>query len=193
MGPAETAELREKEAAAAANVLGIAGIEFWRAPDGALRSSGLLARKVAAAICERKPNYLYTTHGAESHSDHRAAMRLAIRGLDLIRQPWPVLRSFEIWTPLQRCSFVQDISPHLETKLRAIRCYASQCANLRFDEAAAALNRYRGAMHRAGDYAEAFLEISEPVRRDHRGAASQALEAGPESAEHGAEPGVCKT
>ena len=193
MGPAETAEIREKEAAAAAAVLGIAGIEFWRQPDGALRSSGMLARKVAEAICGRKPDYLYATHGAERHSDHRAAMRLTIRGLNLAQQPWPVVRLFEVWTPLQRWGFVQDISPHLEAKLRAIRCYASQSANLRFDDAAAALSRYRGIMHDAGEYAEVFLALREPAESHRGGMASQVLERGAVPAEHGAESGVCKT
>lgn len=193
--PREAAYLREKEAEAAAGVLGVAGIEFWREPDCALMATASLVRRVGDVIRIFAPDYLYTTHIAESHSDHRAATRMAIGALRGLPRPWPVMRLFEVWTPLQRYDFVQDISGHMGPKILAVRCYASQCANLRYDEAAAALNRYRGAMHNegGGEYAEAFLEIREAAENSSGVAASQLLERRLAGTERGAGPGVCKT
>lgn len=193
--PREAAYLREREAEAAAGALGVAGIEFWREPDGALLATAPLVRRVADVIRIFAPDYLYTTHIAESHTDHRAAPRMAIGALRDLPRPWPVMRMFEVWTPMQRYDFVQDISSQMAAKMLAVRCYASQCANLRYDEAAAALNRYRGAMHNegGGEYAEAFLEIRETAEKQSGGAASQLLERRLAGAEHGAGPGVCKT
>lgn len=195
LGPREAAYLREREAEAAAGALGVAGIEFWREPDGALMATASLARRIADVIRIFAPDYLYTTHIAESHSDHRAAARMAIGALRGLPRPWPVMRLFEVWTPLQRYDFVQDISCHMGPKMLAVRCYASQCANLRYDEAAAALNRYRGAMHNegGGEYAEAFLEIRDAAEKSGGNVASQLLERRLVGAEHGAGPGVCKT
>ena len=193
--PREAAYLREREAEAAAGVLGVAGLEFWREPDGALMATASLVRRVADVIRIFAPDYLYTTHIAESHSDHRAASRLAIGALRGLPRPWPVMRMFEVWTPLQRFDVVQDISSQMAAKMLAVRCYASQCANLRYDEASAALNRYRGAMHNegGGEYAEAFIEIREAAEKASGGAASQLLDRRLAGAEHGAGPGVCKT
>src|SRR5438105_3830268 len=166
MAPAETAAVREREAAAAAEILGIQKLEFWREPDGALRCASALAGKLAGVVREFAPDFIYTTHGGEAHDDHRAAMRLALRAVRESRTAAPTLRLFEVWTPLQRFDAIEDISAFSDRKPRAVQCYASQLANMEFDTAALALNRYRGALHNdgGGDFAEAFLEPKPPSR-----------------------------
>ena len=156
---AETRELREGEAAAAAAVLGVAGVEFWRQPDGALTATELLAQRLRARIAELRASTVYVTHAGEMHPDHRAAaeiVRLAVAGLPAGERP-DVL-TYEIWTPLQRLDEIVDITGHVEAKRAAIRAHASQCDVLAFDEAMLALNRYRGEMHcwPEGEYAEVF-------------------------------------
>ena len=61
-------------------------------------------------------------------------------------------------TLLHHVAEIVDISPHLATKLRAVRAYKSQCAAVGFVQAVRGLNRYRGEMHSwpGGDYAEVF-------------------------------------
>jgi N-acetylglucosamine malate deacetylase 1 len=155
----ETAQVREREAEAAATILGLA-----HEPDGAVRVTRALVRRLAEALQLWRPEIVYVTHDREMHPDHRAAARLVRRA---VSEGGPVMsgvtiRMSEVWTPLQRIDHVVDITPHLAAKLAAIRAHASQCAVLRFDEAARGLSRYRGAMHSwyGVTHAEIFAEPS---------------------------------
>ena len=49
----------------------------------------------------------------------------------------------------------------MEAKLAAVRAYKSQCDIMRFDDAIAGLNRFRGEMHSwpGGPYAEVFGDL----------------------------------
>ena len=161
LGPDETRRRREGEALAAARILGIRQPEFWHAPDGRLRASEALILQLASLLRQWRPQFVYTTHGGEMHPDHRAAPRLLRRALAVARVARPDVWLFEIWTPLARMDRIVDITPWMDTKLRAVRAYESQCSVLRFDAAVAGLNRYRGEMHSwpGGDYAEVFVEM----------------------------------
>jgi LmbE family N-acetylglucosaminyl deacetylase len=161
--PADTARLREAEAWAAAQILGIDQVDFWRQPDGALRATRLLVSRLRTLLADWQPDVLYVTHEHEMHPDHRAAARLVRRAL-CEEPPLPArpdVRMYEVWTPLQRMDEIVDISPYVETKLAAVRAHKSQCDVLRFDEAVRGLNRYRGEMHSwpGGDYAEVFARM----------------------------------
>ena len=161
LSPEQTLRRREGEAAAATRILGIASLEFWRSPDGRLRASEPMIRRLAGFLRHWRPQFIYTTHGGEAHPDHRAAQRLLRRSLLAVRSVRPKVYLFEVWTPLTRTDRIVDITPWMDTKLRAVRAYKSQCAVLRFDQAVAGLNRYRGEMHSwpGGDYAEVFVEM----------------------------------
>ena len=163
--PEAVAELREKEARAAAAILGVAHVEFWREPDGALRVTPRLVDRLRARLRDSRPRVIYVPHEAEMHPDHQAAARLvcqAVTGLgrdDPGVEP-PEVWMFEVWTPVQRIDQIIDISTSIDTKVAAVRAHASQCRVMRFDEACRGLARYRGEMHLwpGGDYAEAFTE-----------------------------------
>jgi LmbE family N-acetylglucosaminyl deacetylase len=161
--PAETARLREEEAQAAAHILGLEQVDFWRQPDGALRATRHLADQLRTLLSDWQPHVLYVTHEHEMHPDHRAAARLVRRALSG-EPPLPArpnVLMYEVWTPLQRMDEIVDISACVEIKLAAVRAHQSQCAVLRFDEAVQGLNRYRGEMHSwpGGDYAEVFARM----------------------------------
>jgi LmbE family N-acetylglucosaminyl deacetylase len=162
--PEQTASLREREACAAATILGLEPPEFWREPDGALEVTEALVARVRRLIMTWKPSIIYVTHEDETHPDHRAASALvggAMRASPPI-QPTPEVRMYEVWTPLQAFDHIEDISEAIPTKLAAIRAHASQCAVMRFDAAILGLNRYRGEMHSwpGGPYAEVFRRMS---------------------------------
>jgi N-acetylglucosamine malate deacetylase 1 len=157
--PGEVAPLREREAEVAAAILGLDGVEFWRQPDGALRATRPLVERLRARLAEYRPELVYVTHPGEMHPDHRAAARLVRLSAGAVGPP--IVRMYEVWTPLPRMDDVIDISDHIEVKLDAIRAHKSQCDVLRFDESARGLSRYRGEMHSwpGGDYAELFVRM----------------------------------
>jgi LmbE family N-acetylglucosaminyl deacetylase len=146
---------REREAEAAASILGIAGVEFWRLPDGRTRATADLSDRVAKRAIDLGAARVYAPHLCLLHGDLRVGPRLAAnvrRSLDI------EIRYFEVWTPLSSMDVIVDISDHIDAKLAAIRCYESQCNVMRFDEAALGLARWRGEMHSwpGGPYAEVF-------------------------------------
>ena len=157
----ETGQMREREAAEAAAILGITRFEFWRQPDGALRATKQMVNKFRTKVEVWKPDIIYVTHDGEMFPDHRAAARMVRRVLAGFQSSSvkPVVRMYEVWTPLQQMDEIIDISDYIEVKLSAIRAHKSQCDVVRFDEAALGLNRYRGELHSwpGGNYAEVFM------------------------------------
>lgn len=154
--PSEAGPQREKEAARAAEILGIEQLDFWRYSDGAMKATASVVQRLQDLLRSWRPTVVYAPHPGEMHVDHRAAARVtlrACRGLGL------ETRLFEVWTPLQRMDEIVDITATVEQKLDAIRAYESQCAVLPFDEAFRGLARYRGELFSwpDGSYAEVFV------------------------------------
>jgi LmbE family N-acetylglucosaminyl deacetylase len=156
----ETIRIREREAKAAARVLGVESIEFWHEPDGAVCAGRALVARLDGLLRKWRPQVIYVPHDREMHPDHRAACRLVRRAVSKAspRIRRPAVMQFEVWTPLQDMDHIVDVSRYMKVKMAAIRAYRSQCAVMRFDEALAGLNRYRGEMHSwpGGEYAEVF-------------------------------------
>src|SRR6266508_1452642 len=59
---AETARLREEEARAAARILKIRHVEFWREPDGALRATVAAVAHLRSKVKHFRPQRIYVTH-----------------------------------------------------------------------------------------------------------------------------------
>jgi LmbE family N-acetylglucosaminyl deacetylase len=158
--PDETARVREREAEAAAGILGLAGVEFWRRPDGAIQPSPELVARLCGVLGTFGPRVVYLPHDREMHPDHRATADLLRAALAGLTGPPDVLM-FEVWTPLEAFDHIEDISEFVAIKMAAIRAHESQCAVMAFDEATLGLNRYRGEMHSwpGGDYAEVFRRL----------------------------------
>jgi N-acetylglucosamine malate deacetylase 1 len=158
--PDETARLREREACAAAEILGVTETEFWRIPDGTVRCEGRVVDRLRQTLLRWRPSTVFVTHDREMHPDHRAAARIVKQAVQGLNEPdyRPFVFMYEVWTPTERIDHIVDISSVMATKLAAVRAYECQCAVLRFDEAVQGLNRYRGEMHSwpGGDYAEVF-------------------------------------
>jgi LmbE family N-acetylglucosaminyl deacetylase len=153
----EARRIREQEAEAAAEVLGLATLTFLRLPDWYVGDRVDEASVALAPVLAREaPERVYLPHAAEWHPDHRASLpvaRAALRGSGL--SP-PTLLTYEVWTPLAEYDDGADISSVITRKLAAVRCHRSQVSQLRYDRAVRGLNQFRGAAAWGCRYAEVF-------------------------------------
>lgn len=154
--------IREREALRAAQALGIHDFEFWRLADRALgREADRVVPRLRQVFQRRPPTRVYIPHPQDGHTDHEAVwpmVEAALQGLPEVAPTVSVL-GYEVWNPIRQPGHVLDISRELRTKLRAIRCYESQLALVRYDQAVRGLNRYRGVLAGGGRYAEAFERL----------------------------------
>ena len=146
MGTRGSAELRAREAEDAAKVLGVKVRLNAGLPDAHLANDEASRVKVVELIRRTKPRVVILPFPVGRHPDHRIAAELGrdacyLAGLAKYHpqaglephRPFKVLHALAYREDPVKPSFVVDISDTFETKLRAIRCYASQ-----FDDAKAA-------------------------------------------------------
>jgi LmbE family N-acetylglucosaminyl deacetylase len=154
--------VREAEAEEAGKVLELGRLDFLRLPDlGLGEHLGPAAERLREILAAFPADLIYLPHPDESHPDHAAALPIVRAALALFpeRPDMPELRGYEVWSPLPRYGWVEDISAVIRQKLRAVHCYRSQLAAFRYDVAVRGLNRYRGALGAASRYAEAFVSL----------------------------------
>src|SRR5262245_39081218 len=136
--PHGSPEIRQAETEAATKILGL----DYRGNLGLRNrfvSADLESRyKLAAALRELRPRCLLAPYWEDSHPDHVAASGLVdaarfwakLTKSDLPGEPhFPqrILYYFSVHLRLHvQPSFVLDISPHIDAKMRAIACYRSQ-------------------------------------------------------------------
>jgi bacillithiol biosynthesis deacetylase BshB1 len=178
-GSRGTPAAREAEAAAAARILGVAHRESLGLPDGALAPTTDQKDKVVAALRRLRPRVVITQHWDQRHPDHAAASRLVyeasfLAGLKNYKpELGPPFRPFKIaYTPGVTepveipPSFVVDITPTWETKMRAIRAFASQFTPEPGESVSLPFDRFQHAVEVAArrqgqrigvDFGEAFI------------------------------------
>jgi bacillithiol biosynthesis deacetylase BshB1 len=137
MGTRGSAELRAREADAASKVLGVAVRENLGLPDAGILNTPETREKVARVIRRQQPRVVIWPALEGRHPDHRVAAQLVrdacfVSGLAKVapdlpkHRPVKILHSLTYRQDFVRPTFVVDISQDFETKLAAIRCYASQ-------------------------------------------------------------------
>jgi N-acetylglucosamine malate deacetylase 1 len=136
--PHGTPDLRRAETEAASSVLGI----DWRGnlglPNRSLENDLQSRARLAAMFRQLRPRYVFAPYWEDSHPDHVAASALVdaarfwskLTKTDLPGDPWfprQIVYYFCVHLRIQpRPSFVMDITPHIDSKMRAIACYRSQ-------------------------------------------------------------------
>ena len=158
---------REGEARAAAAALGVGDLVFLREPDGPLDRAPLLIDPLVRLLRARRPGVVYLPHRGDGGTDHRAASAATEEALGRAGGPWfpelgagpwtvPVALGYEVWTPLARIGYAEDVTAVIERKLAALALHRSQVGDIAYLDAVRGLNRYRGAMTGRGAYCECF-------------------------------------
>lgn len=139
MGSQGTPELRAREAAEAARILGVALRRCAGLPDSRLENDEATRLTLVALLRELRPRVVVTHWKVGRHRDHRVASELvrdacflsALRRLDAPGDPfrpdkliYAVAFREDAGTP----SFVVDVTDQMDRKLRAVAAYASQFA-----------------------------------------------------------------
>jgi N-acetylglucosamine malate deacetylase 1 len=130
-------ELRAKEAAKAAKVMGVSVRENVGLPDGGITNTPETRARVATVIRRLKPKIVVTHSLHGRHPDHPVVAQLVrdacfVGGLKKVEPTVPIHRPLKVLHALsfredyEKPTFVVDISEAFERKLEAIGCYESQ-------------------------------------------------------------------
>lgn len=176
VSPAELGPVREVEARAAVSMLGVGpgDVTFARFGDGQVNPYDLAqAEAVMRLVRQVRPHLAYLPHEHDGPFDHEAASRLVLRAADMagsrnfahLGEPhWvPCVLGYEVWSPISRPSYLEDISAFTAAKAAALGCYSSQAGKgtvqaTHVGPAGLALAAHRGAVT-TGGHREAFTII----------------------------------
>jgi N-acetylglucosamine malate deacetylase 1 len=140
LGTRGTKEIRAKEAASAATILGATERRNLQIPDGGIEISSQHLHKVITLIRELRPRILLIPHSFDRHPDHMHTHQLCreawfYAGLTKIKttlqgseqKPHRPDNWFEFmqWHEFQP-SFIVDVSDTWDIKMKAVRAHASQ-------------------------------------------------------------------
>ena len=135
--PIGTPERRAREAREAATVLGVERITL-EMPNRYLMDTVENRMRVAEVIRDVRPDILFVPYWVDAHPDHVAAATLCeaarfyakFTKTTIAGEPFYPRRVLHFLTTHYRLhvrpSFIFDISPHMETKMRTVAAYTSQ-------------------------------------------------------------------
>jgi N-acetylglucosamine malate deacetylase 1 len=132
-----TPQLRAKEAANAAKVMGVGVRENLALPDGGIQNTPETRARVAVVIRRLQPTVVITHSLYGRHPDHPVVAQLVrdacfVAGLKMLEptvpphRPRKVLHALSFREDNEKPTFVVDITDSFEKKLEAIGCYESQ-------------------------------------------------------------------
>jgi N-acetylglucosamine malate deacetylase 1 len=136
--PRGTPERRRRETDAATQVLGLDWRHCLRLPNRSLQNDLASRRALAEVFRLTRPQIILAPYWDDAHPDHVAASALCdaarfwskLSRSDLAGEAYHPPQIYYFWSIHLRihpaAAFVVDISPHMEGKLAAIRCYQSQ-------------------------------------------------------------------
>jgi len=137
MGSRGTPEIRAREAREAADVLGVQIRRNAGLPDAHLDDSHENRERLARLIRELRPAVVVTHWLEGRHPDHVATARLVLAASFLSGlknfpaggvafRPRKIVHATLYREDTPAPSFVVDVTPQVDRKLRALACYASQ-------------------------------------------------------------------
>jgi len=147
---------RKKEALKSAKVLGLKKLYFGNLPDTNISENSETIVAIEKVLNEVKPDRLYTHTVRDPHQDHRNVAKAAVSAC----RESKVKQMLLFISPLRQADFQPkvfiDITPFMETKLKALKFFYSQ--NHKFymrNEAVRGLAMYWGYFIKR-KYAECF-------------------------------------
>ncbi len=174
LAPKQLSILRRKEALAVTKFLGIPSKQVYFLGISDNHISHLEFKRVGEImklVRTVKPDLVYLPHLSEQSSDHTEANQLIMRALDMAgsnnffqfgKCAWWVknVLAYEVWTPLERYQYSEDISDFIDIKINALKLYRSQTAQAGnisdfVGDKGRYLSAYRAAMT-LNEYREAF-------------------------------------
>jgi N-acetylglucosamine malate deacetylase 1 len=143
LGTRGSAEIRDQEAAASAQILGLSARENLALPDGFFENTKEYQLKVIAAIRKYQPQIIITNAYHDRHPDHGRASDLVetstfLSGLRKIetsingevQQPWrPDLLLHFIQDEYIKPDILVDVTDHWNKKIESIHAFGSQFFN----------------------------------------------------------------
>jgi len=148
LGTRGTAEIRDKEAAKAAEILGLTVRENIGIPDGFFTNTPEYQLKVIESIRKYQPDIIITNAYHDRHPDHGRANELVetsafLSGLRRIETNFEGIAQ-EAWRPKQVLHFIQDryikpdiiidVTAYWDKKIESILAYGSQFFNPEWNE-----------------------------------------------------------
>jgi len=148
LGTRGTAEIRDKEAAKAAEILGLTVRENIGIPDGFFTNTPEYQLKVIESIRKYQPDIIITNAYHDRHPDHGRANELVetsafLSGLRRIETNFEGIAQ-EAWRPRQVLHFIQDryikpdiiidVTAYWDKKIESILAYGSQFFNPEWNE-----------------------------------------------------------
>jgi bacillithiol biosynthesis deacetylase BshB1 len=135
-GSRGSARLRSRESARASKTMGLALRDNLGLPDAGLADVREYKLKIAQKIRDLRPRTVILPYWDGRHPDHYTAGRIGyeacfLAGLAKLplagkpHRPHKIVYA-SLYVPALRPTFVVDITPYFEKKLKAILCYASQ-------------------------------------------------------------------
>ena len=175
--PKGTPAIRAKEAARAAELLGVAERITLDLPNRWLEDTRDARVRIAEVLREHQPEVVFAPYFVDSHPDHIVASRLTVSGIFTARltkddcihgRPYRARRFYHYISTHMNispdASFSVDITPFFERKMEVLHAYESQFVNTPLGDRVlpyvAAMNRYWGVMTGV-EYAEPFVTREE--------------------------------
>lgn len=156
---ATTIQIRQQESQQAATVLGLPAPSFLGYADRGLLYGEELVSRISELLDQYQVDALIAPSALEVHPDHYA---LALAAAESVRRCPGVkaLYAYEVGAAI-RPDILVDITPVLDKKALAMKCFVSELKYQAYDSHIAGLNRYRSYTLNQGETAaEAFKQFS---------------------------------
>lgn len=161
----DTAGLRQKEARAAAEVLGGLETRFYGYPDGHVvtdQDLSMVADRLLEDLSDWQPDLIYVPWEGEAHSDHAKAWSALSLAIQRLRAGGgteiPRILEYEVWSPLP-ADYIIDVTRTADKKRQAMLAHASQVAYTDYPHQLMGLAAHRSVyLPKSSRYGEAFRE-----------------------------------